>query len=94
MRHIRQYRWKTTKRPTRNLSADPRRRTVTTKEEVEARPRQYRTGELAAAVGVATRTVAGWILSGKVKATRTLGGHARIDEAEFQRVVAEAQVAT
>jgi len=47
--------------------------------------KRYSTGEAAKHLGVSFITVKRWIYAGKIKATKTPGGHYRIPESEIQR---------
>lgn len=51
-------------------------------------PAHYTTREVADLFGVSPKTVRDWVVSGRLKpAFRTLGGHARFDRAEIDRLV-------
>jgi len=49
--------------------------------------RRYRVGEVARLLGVSPTTVRRWILSGRIRAERTPGGHYRIPESEVRRLL-------
>lgn len=53
--------------------------------------KMYSTGEIGAAIGVDRNTVLRWTMSGLIKkVTRTLGGHIRIHEDEFVKILKNA----
>lgn len=43
-------------------------------------------GQVSQETGVSSRTISEWADAGKIKATRTLGGHRRFDEREVLRI--------
>ena len=51
--------------------------------------RGWRTSEVAALLKVHPNTVSNWVHSGRVKATRTPGGHLRIANSEVLRLFEE-----
>jgi excisionase family DNA binding protein len=51
----------------------------------------YTTGEAAKILGVSFRTIKRWIYSGKISATRTVGGHYRISKDVIKRLRSEVE---
>lgn len=52
----------------------------------------YKPSDIAKLFKVSTSAVERWIRQGRISATRTLGGHYRIEEAEYNRLVEESKV--
>jgi len=51
----------------------------------------YTTGEAAKILGVSFRTIKRWIYSGKISATKTVGGHYRISKEVISRLQSEVE---
>jgi excisionase family DNA binding protein len=57
---------------------------------LETEERLFTTGEVAALFRVEPKTVTRWAKAGKLRSTRTLGGHRRFFEQEVRALLTEA----